>query len=60
MKRLATDTTFYLITIILCLFLALKEMINLSADDHPIHKSYAHRLSSGWMFNKQVDNSDPQ
>ncbi|KAK8844173.1 hypothetical protein IAR55_006967 [Kwoniella newhampshirensis] len=34
--------------------------VRLSLPNHPNHGRYQHRLSPGWMFGRQVDNSDPQ
>lgn len=33
---------------------------NSTAAEHPIHQTYKHLLSSGWLFGRKVDNSDQQ
>ncbi|KAG2101567.1 MBOAT, membrane-bound O-acyltransferase family-domain-containing protein [Suillus discolor] len=34
--------------------------IHLSSPSHPHYQYYRHRLSPGWMFGREVDNSDTQ
>ncbi|KAI0312315.1 MBOAT-domain-containing protein [Amylostereum chailletii] len=34
--------------------------VSLSSTSHPNHQSYRHRLAPGWLFGRQVDNSDVQ
>ncbi|KAI9226760.1 MAG: MBOAT, membrane-bound O-acyltransferase family-domain-containing protein [Piptocephalis tieghemiana] len=37
-----------------------KVAIDLSSDELPNYALYAHRLTQGWIFDRQVDDSDPQ
>ncbi|KDQ59021.1 hypothetical protein JAAARDRAFT_33744 [Jaapia argillacea MUCL 33604] len=34
--------------------------ISLSSESHPNYPLFSHRLSSGWLFGRRVDNSDTQ
>ncbi|MBW0528794.1 hypothetical protein O181_068509 [Austropuccinia psidii MF-1] len=51
---------FYWAILAYSLKLIIQTTLNLSSDSHPNYSFYKHKLSSGWIFNQKIDNSDSQ
>lgn len=51
---------FYYVVALFAIPLMVWVPIHLSSPSHPNYPYYRHKLSSGWMFGREVDNSDTQ
>ncbi|KAJ3039217.1 glycerol transporter [Rhizophlyctis rosea] len=51
---------FYYVVFSALLPMMLKCAWDFSSETHPNYKQYVHRLSSGWLFGRKLDNSDAQ
>lgn len=50
----------YYAIIAAAVYFTVKECVLFSLPSHPVHQSYSHLLSKGWLFNLKIDLSDHQ
>lgn len=53
-KWKSSEFLFYYGIIAAAVFFTIKECWSISLPSHPVHKSYSHLLSKGWLFNLKI------
>lgn len=53
-KWKSSEFLFYYGIIAAAVYFTVKECWSISLPSHPVHKSYSHLLSKGWLFNLKI------
>lgn len=53
-KWKSSEFLVYYAIISAAVYFTAKECITISLSNHPVHKSYSHLLSKGWLFNLDI------